>query len=109
MSLPSVSITIVPLVAAVSKYHREEPPITSEWIGSPCSVVELKLLIICEPNVPADTDGNDALCVVILPPPFRERDERAKPPPPLLKLANKSSSLSNEWESAAGPISRLAE
>src|SRR5689334_17418853 len=97
MSLPNVSITIVPLVAAVSKYHRDEPPITSEWIGSPCSVVELKLLMICDPNVPADTDGNDALRAVIRPCPFLESDRaKAPPPPPLCNAWSKSSSLSNE-------------
>src|ERR1051325_6509206 len=84
MLLPKVSTINVPLPTALSRYHLDEPP-TVACTGSPLSVVELKLLISCEPSVPADTDGKalKSLCPL-------------NPTGPNT-ASNKSSSLSYEW------------
>src|SRR5882724_12531638 len=95
-SLPVVSTTNVPLVAALSSYQREEPPTVLSLLGSPESVVELKLLMICEPNPPADTEGKP------LEPVFLRMEEAAA------SLLNKSCSLSNECAVESELISSTA-
>src|SRR5947207_1298235 len=57
MVLPRVSITKVPPEVAVNSYHLEAAVKTLAGTGSPDWVVAPKLLMFCEPAMPAATNG----------------------------------------------------